>query len=66
MIEVNTSGTMGDAFIIILKLIHKGTKQINHHSVHDNIFTKIKEMYSLLVDEKDIIIIENFNYKYDG
>lgn len=50
MIEVNTSGTMGDAFIIILKLIHKGIKQINHHSVHDNIFTKIKEMYSLLGD----------------
>lgn len=46
--EVNASGTLGDVYIIVLKLYNTNVKKINHYSKHDDFFPKIREIYSLL------------------
>ena len=48
--EVKCSGTLGDAFIILIKIIDKKINKIYHYSRHEKIFPLIKEIYSLLND----------------
>jgi hypothetical protein len=48
--EVTTSGTLGDAFFIILKLYGKTVTKINHFTAHAGVYPKLKEIFSLLGD----------------
>ena len=46
----NSAGTLGDAFFIVLKLLNKEVRTINHYTVHKKAYPQIKEILSLLGD----------------
>ena len=52
---INASGTLGDTFIIILKILNKKINKINHHSAKSQVFPQIKEIYQL----DDVIRLED-------
>ena len=47
---IKCSGSLGDTFIILIKIMGSKVKKIYHYSQHPSIFPKIKEIYSLLGD----------------
>jgi hypothetical protein len=42
------SGTLGDTFMILLKLYNKGLKKVNHWCYNSKHYTVIQEIYSLI------------------
>lgn len=45
---VKTSGTLGDAFIIVCKLYGKGVSLTEHYTKHENMYDVIREIFSLI------------------
>ena len=45
--EVYASGTLGDAFFILLKVVGTPVRKINHFSAHKSAYPLIKQIYSM-------------------
>lgn len=45
--SINTSGTLGDSFIILCKIFDKDVTEVNHFTKHKEVITTISEILSL-------------------
>ena len=52
MPHVYTRGTLGDAYMIVLKLCHLDVLNIHHFTVHTQLYPKIAEIFSSIRKEK--------------
>ena len=63
--SIYTSGTLGDAYIILLKLYDKNIKKIDHCSNYENFYSSISEIYSLIPSEINISFHKDYgNHVY--